>query len=469
MSTSSLVLNPAAAQAVATRVRWKIFFLMLMLMSINYIDRTSLSVAMPLIGKEFDIDPAMQGLILSSFFWTYAFMQVPGGMLADRYKPRIVITLSTLGWGFFQTIAALATNWPMLLFTRLGLGLTEGPIFPTGCKLNAMWLTPTERARGATLLDGGAPLGAALGAVVIAGLIAGLGSWRLAFIVAGIGTMVCGLLAWWYIRNSPREHPMVSEPEARHIEEAHAAEDAENTHIGVGSWVSYFRFRSVWCMCLGWMFFNTVWYGLLTWLPNYLFMVHGFNIATLGGATFIIFFSGFVGELVGGWINDEWRARGGPPNQVFRTMFAVAALFTTASIFAVGFVNNPIVVVALLSVVLFFLRWCGMYAAIPSILATRDRAGFLGGCMNFGGNIAGITVPIIVGFIVLITGSYFLAMMFFAGAGIGLLICSTAIDYSRKLPVSGAGRPCVPMLVPAEPGLGLVPDRRLSDTTMATG
>jgi ACS family D-galactonate transporter-like MFS transporter len=113
----------------------------------------------------------------------------------------------------------------------------------------------------------------------------------------------------------------------------------------------------------------------------------------------------------------------------------LAALFATVSIFAVGYVRSPIVVVALLSVVLFFLRWCGAYWAIPSILATRDRAGFLGGCMNLGGNIAGITVPIIVGFIVQITGSYFLAMMFFAGAGIGLLICSTAIDYSRKLPV----------------------------------
>jgi ACS family D-galactonate transporter-like MFS transporter len=116
-------------------------------------------------------------------------------------------------------------------------------------------------------------------------------------------------------------------------------------------------------------------------------------------------------------------------------MFAVAALFTTASIFAVGYVKNPIAVVGLLSVVLFFLRWCEMYWAIPAILATRDRVGFLGGCMNFSGNVAGITVPIIVGIIVQITSSYFLAMMFFAGAGIALLICSTAIDYSRKLPV----------------------------------
>jgi MFS transporter, ACS family, D-galactonate transporter len=434
MSTSSTVVNPAVVAA-TSRVRWKIFLLMLTLISINYIDRASLSVAMPLIGKEFDLDPAMQGLILSSFFWTYAFMQVPGGMLADRCKPRIVIALSTVGWGFFQTVAAVSTSWTMLLLTRLGLGMTEAPIYPAGGKLNAMWMTPNERARGATLLDGGAPLGAALGAIMIAGLIAGLGSWRLAFLVAGVGTMACGPLAWWYIRNSPREHPMVSDAEARHIEEAHAAEDAQNPQTASGSWSAYFRFRSMWCMCLGWMFFNTVFYGLLTWLPSYLFKVHGFDIKTLGGATFIIFFAGFVGELLGGWISDKWRARGGKPNQVYRTLFAVAAVFTTGSIFAVAYVKNPIAVVALLSITLFFLRWCGMYWAIPSILATRDRAGFLGGCMNLGGNIAGITVPIIVGFIVQITGSYFLAMMFFAAASVALLICSSAIDYSRKLPV----------------------------------
>ena len=104
--------NVAAVAPIATAkpssVRWKIFLLMLFLISINYIDRASLSVAMPLIAKEFNLDPAAQGVLLSSFFWTYAFMQVPGGMLADRFKPRIVIALATLGWGFFQAIAAVA-------------------------------------------------------------------------------------------------------------------------------------------------------------------------------------------------------------------------------------------------------------------------------------------------------------------------------------------------------------------------
>src|SRR5579862_6373459 len=123
-----------------TSVRWKIFFLLLFLVSVNYIDRASLSVAMPLISKEFDIDPAWQGLILSSFFITYALMQVPGGMLADRFKPRIVIVAATLGWGFFQAIAAIATNASVLVLTRLGLGASEAPIYPAGGKLNAIWM-----------------------------------------------------------------------------------------------------------------------------------------------------------------------------------------------------------------------------------------------------------------------------------------------------------------------------------------
>jgi MFS transporter, ACS family, D-galactonate transporter len=426
----------AAASAVKpSGVRWNIFLLMLFLISINYIDRASLSVAMPLISQEFDVDPAMQGLILSSFFWTYAAMQVPGGMLADRFKPRIVIALATIFWGAFQAVAAVATNWWVLMLTRLGLGASEAPIYPAGGKLNAIWMTQTERGRGATLLDGGAPLGAALGSIVIAWLIAALDSWRAAFVVAGVGTILCGFTAWYYIRNEPREHPSVNEAEARYLEQAHAKEDAAAPSSPEGSWIDYFRFRSVWCMCLGWMFFNTTFYGLLTWMPTYLFKVHGFDIKVLGSASFIIFFAGFVGELVGGWIGDTWRSRGGAPNAVFRTLFGVAAVMATVSIFLVAYVSDAVAAVALLSTTLFFLRWCGMYWAIPSALAGRGKSGFLGGCMNLGGNIAGITTPLIVGFIVQATDSYFLALMYFAAAGVALLVCSSLIDYSRKLPV----------------------------------
>lgn len=416
-------------------VRWRIFFTMLLLIAINYIDRASLSVAMPLISKEFALGPAMQGVILSSFFWTYAVMQIPGGMLADRFKPRIVIACATFFWGIAQAAAAVCTNSTALLLTRLGLGAAEAPIYPAGGKLNAIWMTQNERGRGATLLDGGAPLGAALGALLISGLISEFGSWRTAFVIAGGGTMLAGLWAWYYIRNNPRDHAGVNEAEASHIEQSHAAEQAKEPAVLSGRTLDFFKHRSVLFMFFGWMCFNSVFYGLLTWMPNYLNKVHGFDIKAMGGASFVIFFSGFVGELVGGWVADKWKAAGANPNKVFRTLFGIAAVVATATIFTVAYTKDALTVVILLSVCLFFIRWCGLYWCIPSILGSRDKIGFLGGLMNLGGNIGGICVPIIVGTIVQVTGSYFLALMFFALAGAGLFLCSVSINYEKKIPV----------------------------------
>ncbi|QDL39483.1 MFS transporter [Rhodoferax sediminis] len=438
-NTTAALQSPAALageNVAPTKVRWKIFLMMLFLISINYVDRASLSVAMPIISKEFNIGPAIEGLLLSSFFMTYAFMQIPGGMLADRFGPRIVIAGATIGWGFFQAIAAVCTGWVPLLLTRLGLGAAEAPIYPAGGKLNGIWMTQTERGRGATLLDGGAPLGAALGAILISGLIATFDSWRTSFVVAGVGTLIAGYFAWSYIRNDPREHPGVNEAEASYIEAAHARDVASEPAVISGRVLDFFKYRSVWGMFFGWMCFNALFYGLLTWMPTYLSKVHGLNIKEMGGAVFIMFFSGFVGELVGGWVADKWRAAGASQSKVLRSLFGFSSIIATAAIYSVSQIKDPVTVVIMLSVTLFFLRWCGLFWCIPSILGTRDRVGFLGGTMNLGGNVAGIGVPIVVGLIVQATGSYFLALMLFAAAGAGLFICSTfLIDYSKKLPV----------------------------------
>ncbi|MEQ6437018.1 MFS transporter [Comamonas sp. w2-DMI] len=435
MQIPTAISTPHAAAA-PTKVRWKIFLMMLFLIAINYIDRASLSVAMPMIAKEFDLSPAIQGLLMSSFFWTYAFMQIPGGMLADRFGPRVVIVFSTLGWGFFQAIAAACTGWVSLLITRLGLGASEAPIYPAGGKLNGIWMTQNERGRGATLLDGGAPLGAALGALIIAGLLTHFDSWRISFVVAGVGTMIAGVFAWWYIRNHPRQHPGVNEAEASFIEQSHAADlAAEPTHSS-GKVMDFFKYRSVWGMFFGWMCFNALFYGLLTWMPTYLSKVHNMDIKQMGGAVFIMFFSGFVGEMVGGWIADKWKAAGASQAKVLRTLFGIASVIATVAIYNVARFKDPVTIVVLLSVTLFFLRWCGLFWCVPSILGTRNRVGFLGGVMNLGGNCAGIGVPILVGVIVQATGSYDMAMMLFAAAGAGLFICSSIlIDYSKKIPV----------------------------------
>jgi len=435
MNTNATQVNTRTLQT--TSVRWKIFLLLLTLVSINYIDRAALSVAMPMISREFSLSPERQGVILSAFFWTYLLAQMPAGILSDRFKPRVIVAAATIGWGFFQGIAAFSGGWLTLLLTRLGLGVAEGPIYPAGSKLNALWLTQNERTRGASLLDSGCALGSGIGAVVVAGLISLFGSWRDAFLVAGIGTMICGAWAWWYIRNAPREHPRISEAEVRYIEEALAREDAAAPKVTTRvSFLRFFAFRSVWGMCLSHTCTNLIFFGLMTWLPTYLYKVHGFDIKSLGGATFIIFFFGFVGEVIAGQIADRWKMRGAGANLVYRSMMVIGALCVAATMFAVAYVQSPTAVVALLCAGLFFIRWCGgCNWATPSLLATRARAGSLTGIMNFVGNIAGIFVPIFIGFIVQRTGSYFLALMFFVAVAGVQILCALSIDYQKKLPV----------------------------------
>ncbi|WP_437882563.1 MFS transporter [Pseudomonas sp. LRF_L74] len=426
MAAASVPLSDAQRP---TTVRWRIFLILLLLAAINYIDRASLSVAMPLISEEFSMTPAMEGLMLSAFFWSYALMQIPGGMLLDRFNARGIVGLATVGWGAFQALGAASTGWISLLLTRIGLGVTESPIMPAGAKLNGNWLTANERGRGATLVDGGAPLGTALGAILTAWLIAWFGSWRIAFLIAGVGTILVGIWAWWYIRNNPAEHPKVNALELEHIRSGNPISTASGAKPKLRELIAS---RSVLAMFAGYACYNSVFYGLMTWMPSYLHKAHDMDIKAMGGATFLIFMCGFVGEIVGGAIADKWKAAGGAPNLVMRSMFSGSALIAALCILAVAYTPDATAVVALLCVALFFIRWCGMYWCLPAILGGKSRSGVLGGSMNFWGNMAGVVVPILIGLIVQFTGSYFLALIFFVAMAMGLVLFSGLIDYRER-------------------------------------
>jgi ACS family D-galactonate transporter-like MFS transporter len=406
------------------------------IVALNYVDRGSISVAMPLITKQLHVSKQATGIALSAFFWSYAVMQIPAGWLVDKVKPRVMAAVSCTGWGIAQALTAAATGFGGLMFFRLLLGAAEAPIYPAGGKLNANWMTSAERGRGAALLDGGAPLGTAIGGVAISWLIVLTGNWREAFVVAGVATVLIGLFAAWYIRNTPREHPAANAAEVAYIEAAHAQEDAEDPQPqGRVSLLRYARYRSFWAMCLGWCGFNGVFYGLLTWGPLYLSETKHFDIATIGYSTLVIFGAGFVGELFGGWLADWWRAKGTAPNLVLRTLLGSAGVFVVLALLGVTFVPNAAVAVAFLSIVMFFLRWGGVYWSVPTILAGRNNVGIMGSAMNLGGNAAGILSPIIVGFIVGSTGSYTGALLFFVGCGVLFTVCNVTLDYSRRLPV----------------------------------
>lgn len=421
-----------------TTVRWKLFLLLLVLVAVNYIDRGSISVALPIIQKEFNLAPELVGLLLSAFFWTYALMQIPVGWLIDKFGPRKVMTASCVGWGAATAASGMAGGFLSMFIARMGIGVTEAGVMPAGGKLNAIWMHKSERGRGATILDAGAPLGAGLGGIIIAGLIASTGSWRWAFVIAGAATVLMGLAVWWYVRDNPREHRGVNEAEAAYIEASHAAEDAEaklDGSQGKRALLPYLKFRSFWAMCFGWLGFNGVFYGLLTWGPLYLAQAKGFDLKTIGWSTFVIFGAGFVGEIIGGTIADKWRAAGASANRVMRTLLGISSAVVVGGLIGVTVVADPTTAVVLLSLVMFFLRWVGLFWSIPSILGGRTNAGVLGGAMNFSGNISGFVTPIAVGLIVGATGSYTWALLYFVGSAVVMGASVLTLNYNKRLPV----------------------------------
>lgn len=417
-----------------SNTRWRMFALLLLLVTVNYVDRGSLSVALPAIKKDFHISAEVTGLLLSAFFWAYAAMQIPAGWLIDRFGPRKLITAACTGWGAATALSGMAPNITTMAVARGLIGVTEAPIMPAGGKLNAVFLTEKERGRGATILDAGAPLGSAVGGIAIAGLIGVTGSWRWSFIIAGAVTVLLGIWAWRAIRDTPEEHPKVNEAEREYLVSALREESARHQSTGErAGLVYYMKYRSFWAMCAGWLGFNGVFYGLLTWGPLFLSESKGFELEAIGWSTFAIFGSGFVGEIIGGQLADRLKEKGLGTNRVMRSLLGFAGVCVVTGLVGVVLMPSPLAAVLLLSGVLFFLRWVGLFWSVPSILGGREDAGILGGAMNLAGNISGFVTPMAVGFIVGATGAYTWALLYFVGAGLIMTAAVLVLDYSKRL------------------------------------
>lgn len=414
-------------------VRWLVFGIIFILVVINMMDRICLSIAMPTIAKEFALSPTMQGLVLSSFFWAYALLQVPGGFLIDKYGPRKLVTASTLFWGVFQTIAGFSTGGLFLFATRLGLGAAEAPLFPAGGKLNSTWLSAKERGRGAVLMDSGGPLGVALGGIIIAYLIAAIGSWRIVFVLAGLFTIVFSYVAWKYLRDTPKEHSQVNQAELALIEsqniEANVINNAtsqlsdKQQKVPVNSMIAIMFGRISWAM---------INFGLLTWGPSYLAHARGFNLKEIGSATFIIFISGALGSLCCGFLADFLVKKGYRQSAVLKVLLSFSGLVMVGAFLLLPTLSDPIIAILVLSIAAFFLMWGSLYWCFPALLAPKNKVGIVGGTMNMAGSIGGIIVSLLVGLIIQMTGNYDNVLLFFSSCAIVFVLGTVLIRFNYK-------------------------------------
>jgi sugar phosphate permease len=400
------------------RLRWRIGGLIGVGVLINYFDRISLSVAGPQLQEAFHLTPADLGLLFSAFFWSYALLQIPAGIVLDRLGVTRIGRLGALLWGIASTITALATGFGGIFAARMLLGVAEAPSFPANSKATGYWFPRHERATSTALFDAAAKFSNVIGVPLVALAVVHLG-WRWGFgLVAAMSFAY--FVAFWAIYRDPSRHPRLSEAERDYIQANGATPEGTMSANPAGMLGYLLGNRKVWGLSIGFAAYGYCFYLFLTWLPGYL--VSTMHMSILKSATFaaIPWMCATIADLVvGGWLIDHLIARGRDETRVRKTVL-LCGMTAGLAVFGATTTTDPTVAITWISIAL-----SGLAAAapvgwsLPSLIAPKGGVGTVGGIMNFANNMMGAVAPIVTGYIVGSTQSFANA---FLVAGIVLVV-----------------------------------------------
>ncbi|PSS44378.1 MFS transporter [Arthrobacter woluwensis] len=402
-------------------VRWSIGILLFFAVLINYIDRSSMSVAEHEMRMEFGLTEGQIGIILGSFGWTYAIMQIPMGMLLDKIGIKWVMRVATTLWAISCFLTAAVSGMGLLLVARLILGLAEAPIFPGAMKTTGYWFPRSERGMATVIFDSGQRLSNVIGFPIVGAAVAMFG-WRGAFITIGVLSLI--YTAVFFIRyRDPKEmnrKGKLSDAELEHIVSGGAQDEDAPKPNPLNNLGYILRQRKVWGMSLGLGCAGYVQWMLLTWLPGFLQSQMHMDVAKSGLVTAVPWlFAVIVQYALPGWWLDR-LIKNGKSSTTVRRVFIIGGMLLAITIAGTAFTTD-----LFWSLVWITLGTTGITIAfsvtnsLPALIAPEGAVGATGAVMNTVNNIIGTTAPIVTGFIVQFTGSFAMA---FVVAGVMLVI-----------------------------------------------
>ncbi|HWA09730.1 MAG TPA: MFS transporter [Opitutaceae bacterium] len=404
---------------------------------INYIDRSTLAVGLPLIRKDLDLSLTQSGILLSAFLWTYAFAQLPAGILIDRFGARIMLAAGLGLWSVAQILGGMVTNFAEFVGARVSLGVGESAQFPSCARVVADWFHPRERGLASGFWNCSSSLGSAVSLPVLTFLMLHLG-WRGMFITMGlVGLFVS--LGIYLVHRNPRE--VALEPAEREYL-ADGLPAAEK--VSWGEWGRLLCFRTTWGMIGGYFGAMYVLWIYNSWLPQYMEMELHVSIPKTGWLASIPFFCGVVGSITTGWVCDALLRRGFSPIASRKiplvvSMFGVAlctllASRTTSVALTITFVSASLFMIYSIAAA----AWTMATAVAP----TKYTAS-LSSIQNFFGYFGAALAPYVTGVIAQKTGSFRMALvvgavMVAVGGFIHLFLVR---DPVAPAPLSDAPRP----------------------------
>jgi MFS family permease len=384
--------------------RWLVVSLLFFAVLVNYIDRGNLSIAAVPLMRDFDIAPARMGTLLSSFFWTYAVLQLPAGYLVDRFGLKWVYTGAFLLWSAASAGVGFANSYAQILLLRLVLGIGEAAAQPASIAFIRRNFSPDQQGLPTAIYLSGMSFGPALGAILGAALVATVG-WRLLFILTGLGA--CIWIVPWLLMLPRDAGPRAS--------------------CGVSAkappWKLLLRQPTLWGITIGAFFYSYFWYYCLTWLPSYLMLARGFSFLKMGVYTAAPLMLMAMVSMTSARVGDRLISRFGRPIFI-RKMFVVCGFLLGTSILLLITVKSTVAVMAALTLSLVGIGFAAAnYWALTQAASPAAMIGRVVGCQNTVANVAGICAPMLTGFLVERTKNFDVSIAF---AGCSLFIAAGA-------------------------------------------
>lgn len=341
-------------------------------------------------------DKAKLGWLMTSFLLAYGFSSIFLSFLGDIFNPKKMLFWSVASWGVLMLIMGFTTHYGSMLFLRVLLGIAEGPLFALAYAIVKQTYTDRQQARASTMFLLGTPIGAFLGFPITAAVLA-KHDWHTTFFVMAAMTLLVLVFVVVGLRNLELRKTIEIEDSSKRINfKGHL----RNTKLLLQN-------SAFWLVCIFNIALMTYLWGLNSWVPSYLIQDKGFNLKEFGFYSSLPFIAMLVGEVIGAVFSDKLGKRA---VQVFGGL-----LVAGISLYVMVLMTNPLLIILAMSIS--SMAWGFGVAAVFALLArvtTADVGATAGGIFNGLANFASAIAPVLIGMIVMQTGSFNLGITFLA-------------------------------------------------------
>lgn len=408
----------------AHRKRFLILALITTVLAFSTGDRATLSVAGSGMSKELDLSPVQMGWLFSSFAWAYVLAHIPAGWLVDRLGAKRVVLFGVVLWSICTALQGAAawfgSAFAALLALRFLMGIFEAPVGPASGRVIAMWFPSGERGIAGAIFNSAQYLSLAVFTPLMGWLDHRFGWEHVFSVMGGFGLLLA--VVWYVWFHAPATHPTLSAQELDTIRAGGAltelnARQSKARDPNAPGIRDLFKSRMLNGIFLAQYCITAITWFFVSWFPTYLVKERGFSILNAGFIASVPAIAGFLGGVSTGFVTD-WLLKRTGSLTLARKLPITIGLLMTASMIGCNFVHADWMVIGLMSVAFFGKGFGSLGWTVVADTAPKELVGLTGGVFNAIGNTAGITTPLVIGYILGATGSFHYALVFVGMHGI---------------------------------------------------